>query len=75
MKAKEGSFSRDGQGKPGKRFLAVSEIQLFALLLSAESPCQLTSGQRDDEINLSDLENYTIGHSSDVEHIWFHDDE
>ena len=41
MKAKEGSFSRDGQGKPGKRFLAVSEIQLFALLLSAESPCQL----------------------------------
>jgi len=26
-----------------------------------------TSGERDDEINLSGLENYTIGHSSDVE--------
>jgi len=34
-----------------------------------------TSGQRDDEINLSGLENYTISHSSDVEHIWFHDDD
>ena len=31
-----------------------------------------TSGQRNDEINLSGLENNTIGHSSDVEHIWFH---
>ena len=30
---------------------------------------------RDTEINLSGLENYKIGHSSDVEHIWFHDDE
>ena len=30
---------------------------------------------RDDEINLSNLENYTIGHSSDMEHIWFHEDE
>ena len=26
---------------------------------------------RDDEINLSGLENYKIGHSSDVENIWF----
>ena len=29
----------------------------------------------DDKINLSGLENRTIGHSNDVEHIWFHDDE
>ena len=34
-----------------------------------------TSGQRDHEINLSGLKNYTIGHSSDVEHICFHDHE
>ena len=33
------------------------------------------TGQRDNEINLSGPENYTIGHSSDVENIWFHDDE
>jgi len=30
-----------------------------------------TSGERDDEINLSGLENYTIGHSSDVEQIQY----
>ena len=30
---------------------------------------------RDDEINLSGLENYAIGNSRDVEHIWFYDDE
>ena len=34
-----------------------------------------TSGQRDNEINLSGLENYTVGHSSDVEQIWFHDED
>lgn len=34
-----------------------------------------TSGQRDNEINLSGLENYTIGNSSDVESIWINDDE
>jgi len=34
-----------------------------------------TSGQRDSEINLSGLENYTIGQLSDMEQIWFHDDE
>lgn len=25
--------------------------------------------------NLSGLENYTVGHSSDVEQIWFHDED
>ena len=34
-----------------------------------------TSGQRGNEINLSGLENYTVGHSSDVEQIWFHDED
>ena len=34
-----------------------------------------TSGQRDNEINLSGLENYTVGHSSDVEQVWFHDED
>ena len=29
----------------------------------------------DDEIDLSSFQNYTIGHSSEVEHIWLHDDE
>ena len=33
------------------------------------------SGQRDNEINLSGLENYTVGQSSDVEYIWFHDED
>lgn len=37
LQAKEGCFIRNGQGKPGKRFLALSEIQLFALLLSDPS--------------------------------------
>ena len=32
-----------------------------------------TSGELDEEINLNGLENYTVGHSSDVEQIWFHD--
>jgi len=31
-----------------------------------------TSGQRDNFIHLSGLENYSVGHSSDVEQIWFH---
>lgn len=34
-----------------------------------------TSGQRDNLIHLSGLENYSVGHSSDVEQIWFHNED
>ena len=55
----------------------------FSLSLSLSIVCSFvkcgialpTSGQRNDEINLCSLKNYTIGHSGDMEHIWFHDDE
>jgi len=33
-----------------------------------------TSGQRDNLIHLSGLGNYSVGHSSDVEQMWFHDE-
>ena len=34
-----------------------------------------TSGQWDNLIHLSGLEKYSVGHSSDVEQIWFHDED
>lgn len=65
--SERGLFLLNGRDKP---ILAVSDTVVRSFV-----KCGIalpTPGQRDIKINLSGLENYTIGHSSDVEQIWFH---
>ena len=61
-------FSRKlALGAPGKKSLVDERIQLFARLSNVA-----TTGERDNEINISGLDNYSICQSSDTEELWFH---
>ena len=60
-------FSQNGQGKLSKKSLVDERIQLFARLSNVA-----TTGERDNEINISGLDNYSICQSSDTEELWFH---
>ena len=60
-------FSQNGQGKLGKKSLVDERIQLFARLSNVA-----TTEERDNEINISELDNYSICQSSDTEELWFH---
>ena len=61
-------FSQNGQGKLSKKSLVDDTgIKLFARLSNVA-----TTGERDNEINISGLDNYSICQSSDTEELWFH---